>query len=102
LSPGDFAIVEDPRFPPARQTLAMNGTKIVGVPLDGDGMVTNTLEMLEVKPPVIFTTPSHQYPCSAALPVARQLQLLEFAQESGSWISVLISRHAAILLHDLV
>ncbi|WP_315838480.1 PLP-dependent aminotransferase family protein [Bradyrhizobium prioriisuperbiae] len=87
MSPGDTALVEDPCYPPARQALLLNGARIVGVPVDAKGMVTETLDASDgPAPALIYVTPSHQYPCGSALPLARRLQLLAFAQQRGCWI----------------
>ncbi len=87
LTPGDTALVEDPCYPPARQALVLNGARLVGIPVDDDGIRTAALDAYRGTPPaLVYVTPSHQYPTGAALPLARRLQLLAFAQRHGSWI----------------
>ncbi|WP_341962800.1 PLP-dependent aminotransferase family protein [Pseudomonas sp. RC10] len=87
LSPGDTALIEDPCYPPARQALVLNGARIVGIPVDEDGMITRTLETYEgPAPALVYVTPSNQYPCGSALSLTRRMQLLAFAQEKGAWI----------------
>ncbi|HEV7310470.1 PLP-dependent aminotransferase family protein [Ensifer sp.] len=86
-SPGDTVIVEDPCYPPARQCLALNGAKVVGLPVDHDGITTGELAAGSVAPPALFyVTPSNQYPVGAVLSLPRRLELLAYAREHGCWI----------------
>ncbi|WP_105383649.1 MocR-like pyridoxine biosynthesis transcription factor PdxR [Neorhizobium alkalisoli] len=86
-SPGDTVIVEDPCYPPARQCLALNGAKIVGLPVDHEGVVTEKLAADDLEPPALFyVTPSNQYPVGSVLSLPRRLELLSYAREHGCWI----------------
>ncbi|PYE29874.1 GntR family transcriptional regulator [Rhizobium sp. PP-F2F-G38] len=87
VTPGDTVFVEDPCYPPARHALILQGAKIVGYPVDRDGLITEALVRANVDPPaLIYVTPSHQYPSGAALPLTRRLELLSYARENGCWI----------------
>jgi GntR family transcriptional regulator / MocR family aminotransferase len=86
VAPERCVVVEDPCYPPARQVLALNGARLVGLPVDGDGMMTARLWQLKAQPVAIYVTPSHQYPAGSALPLARRLELLAYAREAGCWI----------------
>ena len=87
VSPGETVLIEDPCYPPARQAFALNGARIRGMPVDTMGLITETLDAYDgPTPAAIYVTPSHQYPSGSALPLARRLQLLAFAQQRGSWI----------------
>lgn len=87
VSPGETVLIEDPCYPPARQAFLLNGASITGMPVDHEGLITTTLDAHDGPPPAaIYVTPSHQYPSGSALPLARRLQLLAFAQQRGSWI----------------
>ena len=80
-------LVEDPCYPPARLAFALNGARLVGVPVDADGLVAEELEAASRhRPAALYVTPSHQYPTGAVLPLSRRLQLLRFAGVSGCWI----------------
>ncbi|MGO4334614.1 PLP-dependent aminotransferase family protein [Labrys sp. KB_33_2] len=86
-SPGETVLVEDPCYPPARQAFAFNGARLAGIPVDRDGLITQALGSYDgPAPAAVYVTPSHQYPSGSALPLARRLQLLSFAQERGCWI----------------
>ena len=68
--------VEDPCYPALRQVLEQAQARITPVPVDDDGLPP---EALPETTNVIFTTPSHQCPTSATLPLARRHALLERA-----------------------
>ena len=86
-SPGDTVVVEDPCYPPARQCLTLNGANIIGLPVDQDGVVTETLATGALPPPALFyVTPSNQYPVGSVLSLPRRLELLAYASEHGCWI----------------
>jgi GntR family transcriptional regulator/MocR family aminotransferase len=87
VTPGEAVLVEDPCHPPARQALVLNGVRVIGMPVDADGLITERLvEASADMPAALYVTPSHQYPAGSALPPARRLQLLAFARETGCWI----------------
>jgi GntR family transcriptional regulator/MocR family aminotransferase len=78
------AWVEDPGYPPAREILSNAGFKIVGVPVDGAGL---DLAQGQGQPPaILYVTPSHQYPTGVTMPLSRRLDVLTFAQISGTLI----------------
>lgn len=87
VSPGETVMLEDPCYPPAQLAFVLNGAEINGLPVDDKGLVTHNLSAYDGKSPAaIYVTPSHQYPSGSALPLARRLELLAFAEERGSWI----------------
>ncbi len=86
VSPGDVVAVEEPGYPPARQLFASLGARVVGVPVDEDGLVVDAL------PPtarLVYTTPSHQFPLGTPMSLARRSALLGWA-----------SRHEAAVVED--
>lgn len=86
-SPGDAVVVEDPCYPPARQCLALNGAQVIGLPVDGDGIMTDGLLDKELRPPaLVYVTPSNQYPFGSVLSLPRRLALLAYGREHGCWI----------------
>jgi GntR family transcriptional regulator/MocR family aminotransferase len=86
VQPGTCVAVEDPGYPPMRMAFAAAGARIVGVPVDAQGMVVDALPE-DAK--VICVTPSHQMPLGVTLAPDRRLALLEFA-----------GRHDATLVED--
>ncbi len=60
------------------------GLQIKGMPVDGEGMRP---DLDNNSPPrLIFTSPSHQYPCGAVMSAGRRLALLEYARQHDAWI----------------
>ena len=81
---GDTAWVEEPGYPGAKSVFMKAGLQIKGMPVDGEGMRPD----LDNNPPprLIFTSPSHQYPCGAVMSAGRRLALLEYARQHDAWI----------------
>ena len=77
LRPGDVVAVEEPGYPPARRLFASLGARVVGVPVDDDGLVVDALPGAAR---VVYTTPSHQFPLGRAMSLARRHALLEWAR----------------------
>ena len=77
------AVIEDPCYYSQRDLLAHMRCHILPVRVDGDGLPPEAI------PPgtdVIFTTPSHQAPTTATMPLTRRRALLARARELGALI----------------
>ncbi len=85
LDPGDEAWIEDPCYPFTRATLESAGVRCRPVPVDQSGMVV-TMGARFPDAKAAFVTPSHQYPLGVAMTMARRLELLAWAGETGGWI----------------
>ncbi len=81
VEPGDTAVVEDPGYPQARLILAANGARVVGVPVDGQGLV---VDAIPADTRLIYVTPSHQFPLGMPMSEARRRALLARAAEIGA------------------
>ncbi|MGG1947654.1 PLP-dependent aminotransferase family protein [Trinickia sp. NRRL B-1857] len=81
IRPGDIVAVEDPGYPPARTAFAAAGAKIVGIPVDADGIV---VAQLPKKARLVYVTPSHQFPLGMPMTLARRVALLEWARRCGA------------------
>ena len=71
------AAIEDPCYPALRNILNQSRCQLAAVPVDTDGLPPDAL------PPetdVVFTTPSHQCPTNATMPLARRKALLAKAE----------------------
>ncbi|MDP5085283.1 MAG: PLP-dependent aminotransferase family protein [Yoonia sp.] len=71
------AAIEDPCYPALRTILTQSRCQLSVVPVDQDGLPPEDL------PPhtdVVFTTPSHQCPTTATMPLERRKRLLEKAE----------------------
>jgi GntR family transcriptional regulator/MocR family aminotransferase len=72
------AAIEDPCYPALRNILMQSRCQLSTVPVDADGLPPAAL------PPqtdVVFTTPSHQCPTTATMPLRRRKALLQKAED---------------------
>jgi GntR family transcriptional regulator/MocR family aminotransferase len=78
--------IEDPGYALTRLVLVAAGVKVCPIPVDQHGI--NVAEGIRRAPKAraVFITPSHQFPKGVALSMARRLELLAWARESGAWI----------------
>ena len=83
--PNDCAWVENPCYWAARRVLEVNGLQLHPVPVDNEGMAPSTKDF-RVKPRLIYTTPSHQYPKGMVMSYGRRHLLLDYAQNCDAWI----------------
>lgn len=81
IAPGDVIIVEEPTFMGAIQLFKLSGAKVIGVPMDKNGMNTEILEILlsKYKPKFIYTLPTFQNPSGVVMSLKRRYELLELA-----------------------
>jgi GntR family transcriptional regulator/MocR family aminotransferase len=78
-------IIEDPSITFVRNIFSSSGYLVQPIPVDKQGMQTELL-WNKTKPKLIYAVPSHQFPTGAVLPVARKLELIEYALETDSYI----------------
>lgn len=90
LAPGDTVIIEAPTFLGAVARFRMAGARIVGVPVDADGMDVAALEerlrelrRAGVRPKFIYTIPTFQNPAGTTLSLERRRRLVALAAEYG-------------------
>ncbi|HKV24303.1 MAG TPA: PLP-dependent aminotransferase family protein [Candidatus Acidoferrum sp.] len=86
LDSGSSAWVEEPGYWLTAQVLTAAGCRLVSVPVDEEGLDVQAGIALSRKARAAFVAPSHQYPLGATMSASRRLQLLDWAQRSGSWI----------------
>ncbi len=86
LDPGDTAWVEDPGYQGVKGALLSSSIRLVGVPVDGEGLVVS--EGIERAPHVrlVCVSPSCQYPLGMTMSLARRLALLEWAVQADAWV----------------
>jgi GntR family transcriptional regulator/MocR family aminotransferase len=80
---GDRVAIEDPHYNGIREVLRVAGARLLPVPVDRDGL--NPARLPE-HANIVFVTPSHQFPTGVILPLARRLELLEWARRKNSVI----------------
>jgi GntR family transcriptional regulator/MocR family aminotransferase len=83
LAPGDVVAVEDPGYQPPRRLLESLGLRVVGVPVDREGLVVDALPR---QARLVYVTPSHQYPLGVPMSLPRRLALLAWAARHGAAI----------------
>jgi GntR family transcriptional regulator / MocR family aminotransferase len=86
LRPDDEVWVEDPGYPLIRYALVAAGLKIRPVRVDSEGIIVSRGIRSAPKARAAFVTPSHQFPTGVVLSMARRLELLQWARETGAWI----------------
>ena len=81
IDPGDVVVVEEPTYVGALQAFRAAQARVIGVPLDKDGMRTDILaSVLEHhRPKLIYTLPTFQNPSGAVMSLDRRRCLLELA-----------------------
>src|SRR5262249_4623082 len=86
VDPGDRVLIEEPHYLGARQAFMAGGAELVPAPVDGEGMqVPRPLAGRRV-PRSASVPPSHQFPTGVVLPLARRLELLDWAVHSGAFV----------------
>jgi GntR family transcriptional regulator/MocR family aminotransferase len=86
LEPGACVAVEDPGYRPPQLLFESLGTRIVGIPVDGEGLI---VDALPADARMIYVTPSHQFPTGVAMSLPRRIALLSWAE-----------RHDAAIIED--
>ncbi len=81
--PGDTVFVEEPSYFLAFQIFRDRGLKIVGIPIDDDGLCVEALrqELESHKPAFLYTIPSYHNPGGQCTSAARRKQIVELAEQ---------------------
>ncbi|HTK67643.1 MAG TPA: PLP-dependent aminotransferase family protein [Pseudonocardia sp.] len=83
LEPGDLVAVEDPGYPPPRGAFVSSGCRVVGVPVDAEGLV---VDAVPAEARLVYVTPSHQFPLGTVMSLSRRRQLLDWAERADAVI----------------
>jgi GntR family transcriptional regulator/MocR family aminotransferase len=86
LEPGDCVAVEEPGYPPARRVFQAQGARVVGVPVDTEGIDVTAIPK---NARLVYVTPSHQFPLGTPMSLGRRAALLSWAE-----------RHKAAVIED--
>ena len=81
LQPGDVVAVEQMGYRSAWEAFRLAGARVVGVPVDADGLQVDRLARLIDEHPVraVYVTPHHQFPTTVTMSAGRRLKLLDLA-----------------------
>ncbi len=82
LNPGDEVVVEVPTYLGAIQTFRALGARVIGVPIDSEGMRVDLLETILTRhqPRLIYTLPTFQNPTGVVMSPERRRRLLLLAR----------------------
>lgn len=84
VTPGRTVVaVEDPGYPSVRAVFLAAGARVVGVPVDEEGVI---VEQLPRDANVIYVTPSHQFPLGVVMSPRRRVALLAFARARNALV----------------
>jgi GntR family transcriptional regulator / MocR family aminotransferase len=86
LDSGDSVLVEEPSYRGAHVAFEAVAAKMIPIPVDEDGLSLSQAIARGGKARLLYTTPSHQYPLGTTMSVARRLELVNWAAQSGIWI----------------
>lgn len=80
-----FVYMEEPGYVKARTIFEHNHLTIESVPVDAEGLIVSALPE-DSKALGVYTTPSHQFPTGAVMPISRRISLLNWATSNNSYI----------------
>ncbi len=86
LGRGDTVFVEDPGYPTIYRALEDLGAATVATPVDAQGFTVPDYDRPSPAPSAAIITPSRQYPLGMTMPLARRLEVLNWAEATGTWI----------------
>jgi GntR family transcriptional regulator/MocR family aminotransferase len=79
---GDLVCLENPGYFGSRAAFASIGASLACCEVDEQGLVPNR----QLRPRAICLSPNHQFPLGVTMPLARRLELLEWAAHADSWV----------------
>lgn len=85
LDAGDAFVFEDPGYLMARLCFEATGASCIPTRVDAHGLETASLSQND-RVRLAYVTPSHQFPLGGVLPIARRLDLLQWARCQDAWI----------------
>ncbi len=81
VEPGATVAMEDPGYPQIRLLAGAQGARLVGLPVDGEGLVPDAIPE---GTRLVYTTPAHQFPLGMPMSTARRAALLARAHAIGA------------------
>lgn len=83
--PGDVVLVEEPTYFLALRIFADHGVRVVGVPMDEDGLIPEAVEaaVRQHSPAFLYTIPTFHNPTGRTLTAARRTALVALAEQYG-------------------
>jgi GntR family transcriptional regulator/MocR family aminotransferase len=84
LGPDETGLTETPCYQGAAFAFEASGARLVGVPVDEDGLRVD--ELPDAPAALLYLTPSHQYPTGYVLSLERRRRLVAWARRNGCYI----------------
>ena len=87
-TPQDTVLVEQPSYDRAIGAFRRRGAKVIGIPLEHDGLDLQRLEaqLRRAVPRFLYLIPDFQNPSGITLSIEKRRRLLQLAGEHGFWI----------------
>ncbi|MDI5633302.1 PLP-dependent aminotransferase family protein, partial [Salmonella enterica subsp. enterica serovar Anatum] len=79
---GQSVVMENPGYPGARQAFSAAQLNLLPIEVDRDGIRVDKLPPA----PLVYVTPSHQFPSGHLLSLARRHALIDWARTHNAWI----------------
>ena len=86
LNPGDRVLIEESHYTGARCVFMATGAELVTSAVDDNGIQVPKMTKQKRAIRLAYVTPSHQFPTGVVLPIARRLELLDWASRKGAFI----------------
>lgn len=88
LHPGDVVLTETPTYAGALAVFRSRGAKVVGVPMEGDGIHLGLLEqqLRAQRPKLVYVMTSFQNPTTVCYTPDKQAALLRLCRRYGAWV----------------
>jgi 2-aminoadipate transaminase len=88
IKPGDTVLVEQPSYDRAIMTFRRRGAKVIGIPLDSDGVNLEALEkaIIQKKPAFLYVIPDFQNPAGVTTSAAKRQALVDLAARYNFWL----------------
>jgi 2-aminoadipate transaminase len=88
IRPGSYVFVEQPSYDRAIQTFRRRGAKVIGIPLENDGVNISLLEqaLRQHVPAFMYIIPDFQNPAGITTSAIKREALVDLAQRYGFWL----------------
>ncbi len=88
IKQGDVVFVEQPSYDRAIKTFRRRGAKVIGIPLEHDGINIEVLEQAIAKqvPAFLYVIPDFQNPAGVTTSAQKRQALVDLAQRHGFWL----------------
>ena len=88
ISPGMVVFTEQPSYDRALTTFRRRGARVIGIPLEKDGISVERLEaaLQREVPAFAYLVPDFQNPAGATLSLEKRRRAVELAAEYGFWV----------------